>query len=244
MALSRFWKRCLDVSKSFRDFYYCWFYMMSYFSSKCIRLYSWETDAIILLLILATITTVIWRFVNGTKTKERNRKGKNVSEIIEQEMKKKKKATQRSPPNICEKWVVHDGMNKAWGSFTEKKHWVKEVPHVSHQGALWAQEPWLLLGMAWEWMGEKEREDRAGVFATERLPTPRIFSLLYPCTPPRQWNCRWLPFAAKLRKRREKQEQVELFPVWASVLWVECDLGTKDKRQKQRRCWLWVLQSM
>lgn len=27
--------------------------------------------------------------------------------------------------------------------------WVKKVPHVSHQGVLWAQEPWLL-GMAWE----------------------------------------------------------------------------------------------
>lgn len=51
-------------------------------------------------------------------------------------------------------------MNKAWGSFTEreKNRWEKKIPHVSHQGVLWAQE----LGCCWEWPenGWGERNER------------------------------------------------------------------------------------
>lgn len=39
-------------------------------------------------------------------------------------------------------------------------------------------------------------------------------------------------------------QTIGLFAVGVPVLWAQCDLGTKDERQKHRCCWLWVWQSM
>lgn len=75
------------------------------------------------------------------------------------------------------------------------------------------------------------------MLATEWLPVLYTsFLPLYPCTP----KMMQVPVAAicceAVKKRKGKQEPVELFPVLASVLGGEYDLGTKDKRQNQRHC--------
>lgn len=71
-----------------------------------------------------------------------------------------KKETRQRKSHVCEKWMVRDGMNEAVSCESlGESHWEKslrkKVPHISHQGVLWAQEPWLLLGMAWEWWGKR-----------------------------------------------------------------------------------------
>lgn len=77
--------------------------------------------------------------------------------------------------------------------------------------------------------------------AANTLPIFAKRQLLYPCAP----KTMALPMAAICcedgKDRKGQQEPAELIPVWASVLWVECDLGTKRETQKQRHCWLGIL---
>lgn len=81
----------------------------------------------------------------------------DVSEIIEQKVKNKNSLGNHT--FVRNEWSVMEWTKqwsvKAWASRPEKSLWVKKVPRVSHQGVLWAQEPWLLSGMAWERWGQR-----------------------------------------------------------------------------------------
>lgn len=147
--------------------------------------------------------------------------------------------------------MVPGGMNKtvscvnAWGSPTEKNLWAKKFSPVSHQGVLWAQEPWLLLGMAWEWRAKGIWGPRGSMLATEwELALNTSFLPISLSRRSRQWNCQGLPFTAKLGERGGAVGVSIALHSLSPCSWVQDDLGTKDERQKHRCCWLGVWQSM
>lgn len=84
-------------------------------------------------------------------------------------------------------------------SLKDKNHWEKKVPHVSHQGVLWAQEPRLLLGMGPEqnrWGKRSQRLRCLPLSDCQQLYTS--FLPLYPCIPQEEasgsgchllWSC-------------------------------------------------------
>ena len=160
------------------------------------------------------------------------------------ENKTKQNTRLRRPNNISKKWMACDEMHKAvtceslW-EFPRakiKNDWEKEVPCVSHQGVLWAQEPWLLLGMDWEWLGEEESEDCGsgvcywvGAIALHVISTSDIIHEAQDSGTANE--CHLNAICCKT-EREGQQESIELFPVRVSILWAEYDLGTKDRRQK------------
>lgn len=157
------------------------------------------------------------------------------------------KATQ-----VCEKWMVHDRMNNAvtcerQGGSTrrgERNCWEKKVPHVSHQGVLWAQKPWLPVGMAWKrvWGRKPLPKLRCLLPSGCSLSTLHLCQLLYPYTL-RQWNWQWWLLDAKLCKwRRHSRSQSSYFQSEHQLCGQSGMLKPKMKGGN-RHHWFWVLKS-